>query len=291
MSKCASPTPVVALNDHVIVEHPLTTEEPILSSELEQEVDDLNSIDPHDKEIPPAVIVEAREPNKLSVRASPEIESLSEDERPTIIEDSPKTTPLDIVSTAEPTTETSTTTALGNLDITPLGDKYSPPKEDTDDDETDDELERITEANKHIPCGNKKNEDKQDENKTGSTTRTLPTEERRKLLCFSDKPVVEKKPDRITVTNKYGAGPTGVLSKELQAKRRPRSYLVACDFSDESFHCVEWTLGTVMRDGDTLYLVTIVNRDENPDAVKEAGLSLSKEVKKKKSTTKKAETL
>ncbi|KAI8881235.1 adenine nucleotide alpha hydrolases-like protein [Backusella circina FSU 941] len=284
MSQCVGPTPIVALNDHIVAEHPLTTEEPMLSPELELEVDDLNSIDPHDKEVPPAVIVESREPNLLSVRASPGIDSLSDDERPIIIEDSPKTTPLNIVSTAEPTTETTTTTALGNLDISPLGDKYVTIKEDTEEDETDDELERITEANKHIFCDNKKNDNNQSEMKTENTPRALPSDERRKILCFSNHPVIEKKPDSIIVTNKYGAGPKGVLNEGLRSKRRPRSYLVACDFSDESFHCIEWTLGTVMRDGDTLYVVTIVNRDDNPDAVKEAGLSLSKELKKASET-------
>ncbi|KZF19225.1 adenine nucleotide alpha hydrolases-like protein [Xylona heveae TC161] len=34
--------------------------------------------------------------------------------------------------------------------------------------------------------------------------------------------------------------------------RRQRTYLVATDLSDEAAHALEWTIGTVLRDGDTL---------------------------------------
>jgi hypothetical protein len=80
------------------------------------------------------------------------------------------------------------------------------------------------------------------------------------------------------VINHYGAGPEGTLTEDLKPTRKSRSYLVACDFSDESYHAIEWTMGTMMRDGDKLYVATAVNREDNPEAVKEAGLSLSKEV-------------
>ncbi|KAK1827691.1 hypothetical protein QBC39DRAFT_167763 [Podospora conica] len=37
--------------------------------------------------------------------------------------------------------------------------------------------------------------------------------------------------------------------------RNPRKYLVATDLSDESTHALEWAIGTVLRDGDTLVAI------------------------------------
>ncbi|KAL9944901.1 hypothetical protein ACHAO5_005419, partial [Verticillium nonalfalfae] len=59
--------------------------------------------------------------------------------------------------------------------------------------------------------------------------------------------------------------------------RTLRKYLVATDLSDESSHALEWTIGTVLRDGDTLLAIYCVDEetgiyaDENvliPDEVK-----------------------
>ncbi|KAH0544371.1 hypothetical protein FGG08_001512 [Glutinoglossum americanum] len=51
---------------------------------------------------------------------------------------------------------------------------------------------------------------------------------------------------------------------EQEAKeghRRQRTYLVATDLSDEAAHALEWTIGTVLRDGDTLLAVYAVDED------------------------------
>ncbi|KAF2478524.1 hypothetical protein BDY17DRAFT_258795 [Neohortaea acidophila] len=40
-----------------------------------------------------------------------------------------------------------------------------------------------------------------------------------------------------------------------EGRRRQRMYLVATDISPESEHALEWTIGTVLRDGDTLFAV------------------------------------
>lgn len=40
--------------------------------------------------------------------------------------------------------------------------------------------------------------------------------------------------------------------------RRQRKYLVATDLSDESVYALEWTIGTILRDGDTLFAVYAV---------------------------------
>ena len=43
--------------------------------------------------------------------------------------------------------------------------------------------------------------------------------------------------------------------------RRQRTYLVATDLSDEAAHALEWTIGTVLRDGDTLLAIYAVNEE------------------------------
>ncbi|EED22393.1 universal stress protein family domain protein [Talaromyces stipitatus ATCC 10500] len=48
--------------------------------------------------------------------------------------------------------------------------------------------------------------------------------------------------------------------------RRQRKYLVATDLSEESVYALEWTIGTILRDGDTLFAVYAV-ADENASGV------------------------
>lgn len=42
---------------------------------------------------------------------------------------------------------------------------------------------------------------------------------------------------------------------------RQRKYLVATDLSDESTHALEWAIGTVLRDGDTLIAIYCVDEE------------------------------
>ncbi|KAI1004268.1 hypothetical protein K3495_g3943 [Podosphaera aphanis] len=44
-------------------------------------------------------------------------------------------------------------------------------------------------------------------------------------------------------------------------QRRVRKYLVATDLSEEATHALEWTIGTVLRDGDTLLAIYCVDED------------------------------
>jgi hypothetical protein len=46
-----------------------------------------------------------------------------------------------------------------------------------------------------------------------------------------------------------------------QGSRRLRTYLVATDLSSEAAYALEWTIGTVLRDGDTLLAVYAVDED------------------------------
>jgi len=51
------------------------------------------------------------------------------------------------------------------------------------------------------------------------------------------------------------------LEEAEQGLRRQRVYLVATDLSDEAAYALEWTIGTVLRDGDTLLAVYAVDEE------------------------------
>ncbi|KAK7553555.1 hypothetical protein IWX49DRAFT_216912 [Phyllosticta citricarpa] len=65
-------------------------------------------------------------------------------------------------------------------------------------------------------------------------------------------------------------GDYGDMQKEAETGlRRQRMYLVATDLSEEAAYALEWTIGTVLRDGDTLLAVYAV--DEETGTGGEAG--------------------
>ena len=47
-----------------------------------------------------------------------------------------------------------------------------------------------------------------------------------------------------------------IEEREGRRARREKRYLVASDLSDESIYAIEWTIGTVMRDGDSVRLAS-----------------------------------
>ncbi|KAH6617837.1 hypothetical protein B0J18DRAFT_386642 [Chaetomium sp. MPI-SDFR-AT-0129] len=52
------------------------------------------------------------------------------------------------------------------------------------------------------------------------------------------------------------------LVQEAEEEHRPpRKYLVATDLSDESTHALEWAIGTVLRDGDTLLAICCLDEE------------------------------
>ncbi|PKX99127.1 universal stress protein family domain protein [Aspergillus novofumigatus IBT 16806] len=52
------------------------------------------------------------------------------------------------------------------------------------------------------------------------------------------------------------------LQEESEGGRhRQRKYLVATDLSEESVYALEWTIGTILRDGDTMFAVCAVNEE------------------------------
>lgn len=57
-------------------------------------------------------------------------------------------------------------------------------------------------------------------------------------------------------------GDYGQVVKEAKDEERPlRKYIIATDLSDESTHALEWAVGTVLRDGDTMICLYCVDED------------------------------
>ncbi|KAH0586326.1 hypothetical protein H2248_007573 [Termitomyces sp. 'cryptogamus'] len=73
----------------------------------------------------------------------------------------------------------------------------------------------------------------------------------------TSRPVFER--DRCTITITQG-DPAAKLGN-----RKKRKYVVASDLSEESRYAVEWAIGTVLRDGDSLLIVTVNENDAKVD--------------------------
>ena len=52
-----------------------------------------------------------------------------------------------------------------------------------------------------------------------------------------------------------------IVREAEDSNRRTRKYLVATDLSGEAQHALEWTIGTVLRDGDTLIAIYAIDQD------------------------------
>lgn len=52
-----------------------------------------------------------------------------------------------------------------------------------------------------------------------------------------------------------------VLEETEGGRRRRRKYMVTTDLSEESVYALEWTIGTILRDGDTLFAVCAINEE------------------------------
>ncbi|ORZ03499.1 hypothetical protein BCR43DRAFT_467106 [Syncephalastrum racemosum] len=116
------------------------------------------------------------------------------------------------------------------------------------------ELETTTERNRYIPYVPSHTP------AASSRTSHSSTKKYHDRLIFSKEPVIVRHPDRWTVTQTYGECP-----EVAKAHYKPRAYLVACDFSHESTSAIEWAMGTMLRDGDEIHVVTVINADDNPD--------------------------
>lgn len=69
------------------------------------------------------------------------------------------------------------------------------------------------------------------------------------LPLDTSRPVFQR--DRCTITVTHGSP-----EKSLEESgRRPKRYVLASDLSDESRYALEWGIGTVLRDGDEMYVL------------------------------------
>lgn len=110
-------------------------------------------------------------------------------------------------------------------------------------------------------------------NSTGSISRGKRNPRRRKtvrthepLPFHTSRPVFQR--DRCTITITQG-DPEGKLGT-----RKMRQYVIASDLSQESRYAVEWGIGTVVRDGDEMLIVTVVEGDSKGSFIKVCDCSL-----------------
>jgi hypothetical protein len=103
---------------------------------------------------------------------------------------------------------------------------------------------------------------------SGGTIRGRKTPRRRKsvkhepLHYHTSRPIFQR--DRCILRITQG-DPEGTLGD-----RRRRRYVVASDLSEESRYAVEWGIGTVLRDGDEMLIVTVVENESKGDLIEMA---------------------
>ncbi|KAF3939809.1 hypothetical protein ABW19_dt0202369 [Dactylella cylindrospora] len=84
-------------------------------------------------------------------------------------------------------------------------------------------------------------------------------------LSLSVSPIIST-PDTHRVARTIVRGDLASFQSELDAgRRKQRSYLVATDLSAEAAHALEWTIGTVLRDGDTLLAIYAIDEESVGD--------------------------
>ncbi|CAM0139174.1 unnamed protein product [Umbelopsis sp. WA50703] len=234
---------------------PLTTEEPIESRQLRNALKDINDVTELDPNVMEAVLLPKPNPNEFP-------------------------TPAELL---QDTNGELASRLLQGTDMQPAPGEEGEKEEE--EEPMDPQLIEFTEKNRRVAL---------EEFAERPPIRSAKSVRKRKCLVFQDPPIVVTQPQRITVTMYYGVLPpdwdAGISSPtpsidspsvpmpRIKPPGKSRRYLVACDFSEESFFAIEWTMGTLMRDGDEIHLVTVVNREDNPELVEAAGMTLSKEL-------------
>ncbi|KAH9841607.1 uncharacterized protein C8Q71DRAFT_737862 [Rhodofomes roseus] len=79
------------------------------------------------------------------------------------------------------------------------------------------------------------------------------------LPLDTSRPVFQR--DRCTITITHGS-PARVLG---ETGRRNKRYVLASDLSDESRYALEWGIGTVLRDGDEMLIITVIENESKID--------------------------
>ena len=97
-------------------------------------------------------------------------------------------------------------------------------------------------------------------------------------LAIWTSPIDNSTPQRVIRTILRGDY-RGILEQAKAKKRKLRTYFVATDISEEAAYALEWTIGTVLRDGDTLLAIYAVNEEtgtgKTGDPERIEGLELS----------------
>lgn len=83
---------------------------------------------------------------------------------------------------------------------------------------------------------------------------------RAQRLAINVSPVDNSIPHRVIRTILRGEF-SKMQHEAEEGLRRQRMYLVATDLSDEAVYALEWTIGTILRDGDTLFAVYAVDEE------------------------------
>ncbi|KAF9651596.1 adenine nucleotide alpha hydrolases-like protein, partial [Thelephora ganbajun] len=86
-----------------------------------------------------------------------------------------------------------------------------------------------------------------------------------RLSVVTSRPVFER--DRCSIKFTQG-DPEAALEK-----RKGKTYMVLSDLSDESRYAMEWGIGTVIRDGDELIIVTVIENEMDPPTANPADRS------------------
>ncbi|KAG5949445.1 hypothetical protein E4U53_005874 [Claviceps sorghi] len=108
-----------------------------------------------------------------------------------------------------------------------------------------------------------------DQNPTSATPSTFDSDEeadmddiaRAQKLSFSMTNVLSAPDSHRSIRIIYRGDYTKIVQAADEDKQRVRKYLVATDLSDESTHALEWAIGTVLRDGDTLIAIYCVDEE------------------------------
>ncbi|EFP77633.2 uncharacterized protein PGTG_03589 [Puccinia graminis f. sp. tritici CRL 75-36-700-3] len=94
--------------------------------------------------------------------------------------------------------------------------------------------------------------------RAGSIRRRTSLGPRQDLKLTVSRPIYQK--NRCTITIEHGD-----WLEVAKKAERTRFYLVACDLSDESKYAIEWTIGTVLRQGDECLVIMIIETDSKFD--------------------------
>jgi len=110
---------------------------------------------------------------------------------------------------------------------------------------------------------------------------------RAQKLSFSLTPIMSHSECHRAIRIIYRGEYSNILQDAEDNHRRLRKYLVATDMSDESTHALEWAIGTVLRDGDTLVAIYCVDEEtgivsgdnqlvpDDPKAMREQAVALN----------------